>query len=372
VTSSPHLLVTHVLWEGQVGGIERLVHDLAAEQSRLGMDVGVAFGQPKGFFVEEIGRLGIRIIDLGLRSGYDLWPAKLSRASELLGESDVLHAHGFNLPLSIAMRRSHRPIVFTEHGQFGLGRRLGLTGSVKQRAQRRFVTSDCAAVAANSRWTATRLSETYGIGTDRVTVVYNGIAPATRVVPAESHRDGNRTVVLFAGRLKQFKRVDRIIRAVARIPERDRVRVLIAGGGPLENELRALARELKVESEVQFLGWRPEIQEVLVQADVLVLPSEGEPFGLALVEGCAAGLLPVAFADGGGALECISPDGRVVSDVDQLAEVLRGLDDSDALSPTARARRSAWAQEQFPISETARRYTELYRSATAGNLRPPR
>jgi glycosyltransferase involved in cell wall biosynthesis len=363
-----HPQVAHVLWGGQVGGIERLVHDLAAEQTRLGMDVSVAFGQAEGFFVGEIRKLGVRIIDLGLRSGYDLWPAKLSRASGLLEESEVLHAHGFNLPLSIAMRRSGRPIVFTEHGQFGLGRRLGLAGSVKQRAQRSFVTSDCAAVAANSRWTATRLSETYGIGTDRVTVVYNGIAPASGDTPAETRGDENRTVVLFAGRLKRFKRVDRIIRAVARIPEHDSVRVLIAGGGPLERELRTLAHELNVESEVQFLGWRPEIQEVLSQADVLVLPSEGEPFGLALVEGCAAGLLPVAFADGGGALECISPDGRVVSDVDQLAVLLRELGESDALSPAARAKRSAWAHEQFPISETARRYLDLYRSATAGNL----
>lgn len=358
--------VTHVLWSGEVGGIERLVHDLVDEQMRLGVDVSVAFGQARGFFAEQIRALGTQVIDLGLRSGYDLWPRKLARAGEVLRASGVLHAHGFNLPLNIAMRRSGRPIVFTEHGQFGLGRRLGLTGSLKQRAQRRFVTSDGVTVAANSQWTAKRVSDTYGIGPDRVTVVYNGIAPSSRPVAARENQD--ETVALFAGRLKPFKRVDRIIQALARVPEHDRVRVLIAGGGPIENELRTLARDLNVEARVSFLGWRSDIEDLLGQADVVVLPSEGEPFGLAMVEGCARGLLPIAFADGGGALECIPPDGRVVNDVDQLAAVFAEVRHSDALSAKARATRSTWAQKQFPISKTAEHYLELYRSATAGNL----
>ena len=67
-----------------------------------------------------------------------------------------------------------------------------------------------------------------------------------------------------------------------------------------------------MDGRVRFLGWMPDVTAVLRQADVIVLPSEGEPFGLAMVEGCAEGLLPIAFSDGGGALECIPPDGRVV------------------------------------------------------------
>jgi glycosyltransferase involved in cell wall biosynthesis len=259
--------------------------------------------------------------------------------------------------------------VFTEHGQFGLGRRLGVSGRAKQRAQRRFVMR-CAAVAANSRWTADRLSATYGIEAERVTVVHNGIAPVTTPVEDPAGRSDGEVKVVFAGRLKRFKRVDRILRAAARVPDPGAVRILIAGGGELEEELRQLSRDLGVDAQVSFLGWRPDIAEVLREADALVLPSEGEPFGLALVEGCAQGLLPIAFADGGGALECMPPDGRVVSDVDDLAATLDEIRRSDALGPAARAARASWALERFPIAKTATRYLELYRSASTGNLVP--
>jgi glycosyltransferase involved in cell wall biosynthesis len=207
------------------------------------------------------------------------------------------------------------------------------------------------------------LSETYSIDPGRVTVVPNGIEPIT--APALHRRAGNDRVlvVAFVGHLKRFKRVDRIIRALARAQDHESVRILIAGGGQLEDELKALARKLGVEEQVDFLGWQADVVPVLAEADVVVLPSEGEPFGLAMLEGSAQGLLPVAFSDGGGALECMPPDGRVVRDVDELAALFSELKQSDALSPAAREARSSWANEHFPIAKTAVRYLDLYRSS---------
>jgi glycosyltransferase involved in cell wall biosynthesis len=158
-------------------------------------------------------------------------------------------------------------------------------------------------------------------------------------------------------------------RAVAIAGDSD-VRVLIAGSGPLEGSLRALADELGVAERVRFLGWTPDVTTVLKQADLIVLPSEGEPFGLAMVEGCAEGLLPVAFSDGGGALECISPDGRVVESVEELAGLFEQIGGTAALSREARRTRSAWARSQFPIAKTADAYDELYRSALGATLTP--
>jgi glycosyltransferase involved in cell wall biosynthesis len=363
LTERSNPTVVHVLWRGELGGIERLVRDLAAEQIRLGVAVAVAFGQAEGLFVDRIAGLGVPVLDLGVRSGYDLRSRRLAAGARSLARFEVIHAHGFNLPLGEIMRRAGRPIVFTEHGQFGLGRRVGLTGAIKRRAQRRFLAERCTVIAANSGWTARRLSDTYGIEPDRVTVVPNGIEPVP-APPRHRHEGNDRPlVVAFVGGLKRFKRVDRIIRALARVRDRESVRVLIAGGGTLEDELRALARELGVESQVSFLGWQPDVVPVLAEADVVVLPSEGEPFGLAMLEGSAQGLLPIAFADGGGALECITPDGRVVQDVDELAAIFSELKRSDALSSAAREARSSWANERFPIAKTALRYLELYRSA---------
>jgi glycosyltransferase involved in cell wall biosynthesis len=354
--------VVHVLWGGRLGGIERLVHDLAAEQSQRGFEVAAAFGQAEGFFADRIRELPLPVIELGLGSGRDLWPRRIAAGARLLSPYDLVHAHGYNLPLDRIMRRSGRAIVFTEHGQFGLGRRLGISGTLKQRLQRSFLVNHCSAVAANSRWTARLVTQTYGIDPDRVTVVHNGIVTGPDLsIELRGDSEGE-VVIAYVGQLKAFKRVDRIIRALA-LTNRPDVRVLIAGSGPLEGSLRALAEELGVTGRVLFLGWTPDVLAVLRQADVIVLPSEGEPFGLAMVEGCAEGLLPVAFSDGGGALECISPDGRVVDSVEELAELFQGIEGSEALSPEARRARAAWAREQFPISRTATAYGDLYQSA---------
>jgi 1,4-alpha-glucan branching enzyme len=353
----------HVLWGGDVGGIERLVHDLVIEQSRLGSRASVAFGRAEGFFADRIRELGVEVIDLGLRSGYELRPGKVGAGAALLAASEVVHAHGFNPPLGRMMSRAGKPIVFTEHGQFGLGRRLGFSGLLKRQMQRAFLTDRVSGIAANSRWTADLVARTYGIERSHVSVVHNGIRLQEQPPPAERDGGGDELVVVFVGRLKAFKRVDRIIRAIARMQRRDEVRVLIAGRGPLEEELRALARKVGVESHVEFLGWKPDIVPVLRRADVVVLPSEGEPFGLAMLEGCAQGLLPIAFRDGGGALECISPDGRVVQDEDDLARTLDELNGSDFLSEEARSARASWARREFPISKTVQAYSELYRTA---------
>jgi glycosyltransferase involved in cell wall biosynthesis len=352
-----------VLWSGGVGGIERLVHDLATEQARAGVEVSVAFGEAAGLFAERSRAAGLRVSDLELNSGYDLRPSRLARAAAILSTAEIVHAHGFNRPLGAIMRRSGRPIVFTEHGNFALGRRLGVRGALKRRMQRRFLKHRCAVLAANSRWTAERLSTTYGIDADRVKVVYNGINLGIAATP-QSREESEYLVVAFVGRLVGFKRVDRIIRAVARLHEHPDVQVVIAGSGPLEAELRSLARELGVEERVRFLGWQDDVATVLTMADILVLPSAGEPFGLAVVEACAQGLLPIAFSDGGGVLENMPPDGRVVQGIEDLASALANLKGSAALTSAACRARSSWARERFPISKTAARYLELYRSVT--------
>ena len=66
--------VVHVLWSGRVGGIERLVVDLASAQVQCGADVRIAFGQAEGPFATLAECRGPSVVDLGLRSGHDLSP----------------------------------------------------------------------------------------------------------------------------------------------------------------------------------------------------------------------------------------------------------------------------------------------------------
>jgi glycosyltransferase involved in cell wall biosynthesis len=355
--------VAHVLWSGNIGGIERLVCDLAGEQVRQGLNVTVAFGRMEGPFVVEVDRGGAHVVDLELSSGYDLWLPRIRRGADALRESDVIHLHGFNLSFAALARRSRRPVVFTEHGNFGLGRTPGWKGWVKRRLQRRFLRREVSGgLVANSAHTAERLSQTYGIDANTTRIIHNGVYPESgSEVVTRAENDDLR--LLFVGRLVQFKRVDRALEGLAQARRREQMRLDIVGGGPMDEQLQFFARSLGLSERVRFRGYRPDLTEILSEADVLLQPSEAEPFGLVILEGCAQGVLPIVFADGGGALEILPPDGIVVADTEELGQVLDGLVGSDALADGARAERAAWVREQFPISATASRYLELYRSA---------
>jgi glycosyltransferase involved in cell wall biosynthesis len=357
--------LAHVVWSGRIGGVERLVCDLAAEQARIGLNVSVAFGQASGPFVQEMADVGVRIADLALANGRDLRLNRVGRGAALLRGSDVLHLHGFNLPMALIAVRSGRPLVFTEHGNFGVGRKLGYGDRVKRRLQARFLRRHVDIVGANSNHTADTLSRIYGIDRGAVTVVYNGVALNGDGLGGNGDAKGLVNVA-FVGRLAQVKRVDRLIEAVARARLGERLRVSIIGGGPLESELRSLAGVRGLERQVRFLGYRTNPSSLLTDVDVLVLPSEGDAFGLAIVEACAVGVLPIVFSDGGGVLETLPPDGIIVEDVDGLAAALDELFGSHLLSRDARRARIRWAAETFPIATTSEKYLSLYEAALAG------
>lgn len=360
--------VAHLTWSGEIGGIERLVRDLAAQQIRDGLAVTVAFGQARGPFVEELREAGARVMDLQLKSGWDLRPSRIVRAARALRSVDVVHMHGFNVALAAIAERTRRPIVFTEHGNFGLGRRIGVRGRVKRRFHARFLQRGVAGVAANSAHTAARLGALYGLDVSAVAVIHNGIDPSwLNGVSISRHDEAISLRIATVGRLVAFKRIDRAIEALARASGRDRMQLAVVGRGPLEGQLHSLAASLGVDALVRFLGDRVNVAETLAATDVLLHPSEDEPFGLAILEACAQGVLPVVFSDGGGALEVIPPDGFVVDGVAALAALLDNLAHSTALAPEARQRRAAWVRERFPISRTAGRYAELYRAVVAGS-----
>jgi glycosyltransferase involved in cell wall biosynthesis len=357
--------VAHVLWSGGTGGIERLVHQLALHQLRDGMTVSVAFGRARGPFAVAMRESGVPVIELGLRSGYDLRPGRIRRAAAALAQFDVIHLHAFNVPLGVIAMASGCPVVFTDHGSRP-GPGIRVASRLRRLAQRSFLRRSCAEIAANSKWTAGRTVELYGIDTDRVTVVHNGIGEALPHDPTPLPVGDDRVVVSFVGRLAEFKRVDRLLAALSQARNRDRLRTLIVGEGPLEGDLKAQAARLGREPIVEFLGYRSDVEAILAATDILVQPSEGEPFGLAIIEACHQGALPAVFADGGGALEVLPPDGRIAVDEAHLARILDELCENPASrSPTARRARAQWAAERFPIGRTADAYLALYLASLA-------
>jgi glycosyltransferase involved in cell wall biosynthesis len=121
--------------------------------------------------------------------------------------------------------------------------------------------------------------------------------------------------------------------------------MLLAGDGPLREELEALARSVSPDGRIKFLGHVSDVRAVLHAADIYALPSEEEAFGLALVEAMACELVCVATRSTGP--REIIENGKTGFLVDKSDEgLLEGLRKALALSPAERESMTAAARQK--------------------------
>lgn len=249
--------------------------------------------------------------------------------------------------------------------------------SVIRRADRILVATDSE---------ARHLVELYQATPQRIRVVHPGVDHTVfRPLPKEDARAGlglaGRRVVLFVGRLQPLKGPDVAIRsfaeALVRDPGTTRDLVLLVVGGPSGTgdeigDLRLLAARLGVENRVLF---HPPVAhellpEVYAAADVVLVPSRSESFGLVALEAQACGVPVVAAAVEG--LRSVVADRRSgflvaghdpAEYADRLLSILRSPDLAARLSRGAVARAS-----RFPWEETADRVLSVYGELTAERL----
>jgi len=143
-------------------------------------------------------------------------------------------------------------------------------------------------------------------------------------------------VVLYASKLTPRKHPDDVVRALSILVNRGQhASLLIVGTGEMESRLRRLVSELGL-PHAAFAGFvnQSELPAVMAASDVLVLPSENEPWGLIVNEAMCAGL-PVVVSEGVGCAPDLVRDGVnghvvAIGDVDGLASALERVLDDDA------------------------------------------
>ena len=100
-------------------------------------------------------------------------------------------------------------------------------------------------------------------------------------------------IFLGVGVLEERKRFDLLLKSFSLVAKPND-KLLIAGTGPLKDELINLSKNLKIHSQVNFLGYVEDIEMLMSNSDILVLTSNSEAFGMVLVEGLAAGMQVVS------------------------------------------------------------------------------
>lgn len=173
----------------------------------------------------------------------------------------------------------------------------------------------------------------------------------------------NKQMILAVGRLVEAKDYNNLLNAIFLLKDnKNNIKVLIAGDGPLRQELQGLIYKLRLEDYVDFLGIRDDIPALMSATDVFVLSSAWEGFGLVVAEAMACQRVVVA-TDCGGVKEVLGSAGFLVQprQAPELAEALcKALDlstqYSDTLGKAARQR----VQSYYSLDAAVDKWLKLY------------
>ena len=175
-------------------------------------------------------------------------------------------------------------------------------------------------------------------------------------------------IVMHVSNFRPVKRIDDCIHAFARVRERLNARLVMCGDGPARAGAEKLAEEYGLGNDVLFIGQVPNIADYLSVADLLLLPSETESFGLAALEALACEV-PVIATRVGGLVEVVrdGENGYLVSigDVDAIAARAVEILGDESLRRDMGHRGREWAIGNYNTEHVIPQYIELYRRVIA-------
>jgi glycosyltransferase involved in cell wall biosynthesis len=346
------------------------------EQSRAGHHVGIIIDSASGNAFEAR-KIADAVPDLALgvtrlAMARHLSPADLASAYRVFRavsalKPDVLHGHGAKggtfarlVGSALVMRGLSVARIYTPHGGSLHYRKASLKGRVYF-ALERLLERLCDAIVHVSSFEADVYLDKVGLARCGAHVIVNGLRDEEfeQIAPTAHARD-----LVFMGTLRDIKGTDVLIRALARLRDRQGQAPTLAliGDGPDRERCAALVEELGLSAGVSFHPSLP-TREGLAQGRVMVVPSRAESMPYIVLETIAAGLPIIATRVGG--IPEILGSGDLVDpgDADALADAIRRvLDDPDAARERAASAREA-LRERFTVTIMAAAVERLYRAA---------
>jgi N-acetyl-alpha-D-glucosaminyl L-malate synthase BshA len=226
-------------------------------------------------------------------------------------------------------------------------------------------------ITAVSQYLRQETFNAFGCTACDVEVIYNFIDPEiydrAKYPPLlRQQLDSGRRVLMHVSNFRAVKRVRDIVRIYAKVRDAMPSVLVMVGDGPDRVDAEAEARALNVDADVHFLGKIDTVAPLLAGADLFLLPSQSESFGLSALEALACGT-PVVGSRAGGLVEVVREGvtGALceIGDVDAMArasvEILSDRDRWQAMSAEA----AADARARFSLDDIVRQYEALYEDA---------
>jgi len=367
------------------GGSGVVATELGIELAALGHEIHfISYSQPfrlsgrdGGVFYHEVPVSSYPLFEF---PPYDL--ALASRMAEVaeFNELDLLHVH-YAIPHSIsaylaremlARQKRRLPFITTLHGtditlvgldhsylpitRFGINESDGVTAIsnyLKDKTIQEFHPERAIEVIPNF------------VNCD----VYMPLSDEERAAGRARYAEPGEKLLVHLSNFRPVKRTADVIRVFARVARELPARLLMIGDGPDRSAAEWIAHRKGIQDRVHFLGKQSSVSEILPLADLLLMPSEQESFGLVALEAMAC-RVPTIATRVGGVPELIEDgiNGRLfpVGDVEGMAEgALELLRDSDSYSAMAEAARRT-AQSRYCASKILPLYESFYRRILDG------
>ncbi|MDF1694193.1 MAG: N-acetyl-alpha-D-glucosaminyl L-malate synthase BshA [Saprospiraceae bacterium] len=267
---------------------------------------------------------------------FEYTPYETALASKMVDvvkyeELDILHVH-YAIPhaavayMAKKILQTHNidiPIVTTLHGTD-----ITLVGSNKSFFPvAEFSINSSDGVTTVSNQLKRKTESTFNVEKD-IRVIYNFIDFERFRKTNKDHfkkaiaPDGEK-IMVHVSNFRKVKRVDDVIRVFQKVQAQLPCKLMLIGDGPEREKMEELCRKIGLCNEIRFLGKQDAVEELLAVADIFVLPSQNESFGLAALEAMACEV-PVVSSNIGGLPE-VNIDGKTgylceVGDTDTMAE----------------------------------------------------
>lgn len=233
----------------------------------------------------------------------------------------------------------------------------------------RFAIQGSDTVTTVSEFLRKKTIETFHI-TKEIIVIPNFVhqrrfTPLTVTVRRDMFAAPHEKILMHASNFRPVKRVDSVMRIFSGVASAIPARLILMGDGPELPGARRMAEELHIADRVTFLGGSESVDEVFPVADLFLLPSDHEGFGLAALEAMSCAV-PVIGTARGGMKEFINhgtngflfdPD-----DIDGMVEKARQILSDEALRLSIGRRARCTVSQHYTWEKVVKKYVEVYRS----------
>ena len=297
--------VLNVISDTNIGGAGRVLLNYMSRADRDNFDVSVAL--PRGSLLKQpLEELGTTVYEVDGLTDRSYHKDDVKELKRLIGQvqPDIVHTHGA-LSGRIAGRRCGKVVIYTRHSAFPVPAKLKYPpGRWVNKLLNEYYSDHIIAVSPAA---AENLTDA-GISKKHITVMMNGVTPVQRKSAEQTAalraqwgvQDGEFVLGILA-RIEPYKGHLHILEAVKQLADEGRsLRLMVAGTGTYETELRQQAQNMGIADRVSFMGFQSDVAGVLSMLDLQLNASYGtETSSLSILEGLSMGLPAVVSTYGG-------------------------------------------------------------------------